>query len=334
MAPRWLRRLVIAPLPGVALLFAVTTAPLWLLAAALASPLLPGKMRPLRLLLVAIAYLTLESIGIALATMHWLVAGFGRTLDEPRQRARSYRILRLVLNSLVAVAERVLGVTIDVSGDPPPPGQPPAVFLCRHAGPGDSLLLVDALQDGGRHPRIVLKQALRWDPALDILLGRLPNRFVPPGGGGTAMADAIGSLAVDLGEQDALVLFPEGGNFTQERRRRSIARLEASGLTAEAEQARRMRYVLSPRPAGTVAALHAAPADCDVFFVAHAGLDDLVGLVDLWRGLPMDRDVAIRYWHVPAAQVPRDPAAITPWLNQWWERVDGLVGAQLDGAPD
>ena len=46
----------------------------------------------------------------------------------------------------------------------------------------------------------------------------------------------------------------------------------------------------------------------------------------------MDRAVAIRYWHVPAAQVPRDPAAITPWLNDWWERVDGWVGAQLDDA--
>ncbi len=329
MPPAWLRRLVIAPLPGLILLLTLTTAPLWILIAALASPLLPGRLRPLRLLLVVFAYLALETTGVVLAAVLWVAAGCGRRLQDPRHLERTYRLLRLVVNSLVGVAERVLGVTIDVQGDPPPGGPRPAVFLCRHAGPGDSLLLIDALQDRGRHPRIVLKQALRWDPALDILLGRVPNAFVPPGGGGEAMAAAIGGLAVDLAERDALVLFPEGGNFTPERRRRSIARLEASGLTAQAEQARRMRHVLAPRPAGTVAALHAAPAGCDVFFVAHAGLDDLVGIVDLWRGLPMDRAVAARYWHVPAHEVPRDPEAIVAWLNDWWERVDAWVGERL-----
>lgn len=332
MPPTWLRRLLLAPLPGVLLVLLVTTAPLVLLVAALASPLLPGRWRPLRLLLVLVAYLALETAGVVLAAVLWVVAGCGRRLDAPKHRERTYRVLRLVLNSLVGVAERVLGVTIEAHGDPPPDGLPPAVFLCRHAGPGDSLLLVDALQDRGRHPRIVLKEALRWDPALDVLLSRLPNAFVPPGGGGDAMAAAIGDLAVDLGPRDALVLFPEGGNFTPERRRRSIARLEAGGLTAEAEQARRMRHVLAPRPAGTVAALCAAPPECDVFFVGHAGLEDLVGIVDLWRGLPMDRAVAVRYWRVPAADVPRDAEAITPWLNAWWERVDAWVGEHAPAA--
>ena len=332
MPPAWLRRILLAPLPGVLLVLAVVTFPLALLAAAAASPLLPGRLRPLRLLLVALIYLGLETFGVLAAAGLWVAAGFGRRLREPRHVDRSYALLRLVLNSLVGTAERVLGVTVDVEGDPPPDDLPPAVFLCRHAGPGDSLLLVDGLQDRGRRPRIVLKQALRWDPALDILLGRLPNRFVPPGGGGEHMAQAIGELARDLGPRDALVLFPEGGNFTPERRRRSITRLEERGLHAEAEQARRMRHVLSPRPAGTVAALAAAPPECDVFFVAHAGLDDLVGIVDLWRGLPMDRAVAVRLWRVPAADVPRDPEAITPWLNAWWERVDAWVGSQLGPA--
>ena len=105
-------------------------------------------------------------------------------------------------------------------------------------------------------------------------------------------------------------------------------RLEAGGLHEEAEQARRMRHVLAPRPAGTIAALRAAPPGCDVFFVAHAGLDDLVSVVDLWRGLPMDRSVTARWWRVPAADVPRDAEAITPWLNAWWERVDTWIDDQ------
>ena len=33
-----------------------------------------------------------------------------------------------------------------------------------------------------REPRIVLAAALQWDPALDVVLNRLPNRFLSTGG--------------------------------------------------------------------------------------------------------------------------------------------------------
>ncbi len=31
-----------------------------------------------------------------------------------------------------------------------------------------------------REPRIVLKDTLQWDPAIDVVLNRLPNRFIRP----------------------------------------------------------------------------------------------------------------------------------------------------------
>ena len=34
-----------------------------------------------------------------------------------------------------------------------------------------------------REPRIVLKDTLQWDPAIDVVLNRLPNRFIRPGPG-------------------------------------------------------------------------------------------------------------------------------------------------------
>ena len=53
--------------------------------------------------------------------------------------------------------------------------------MCRHAGPGDSFVLVHALVNWfDREPRIVLKDMLQWDPAVDVLLNRLPNRFITP----------------------------------------------------------------------------------------------------------------------------------------------------------
>ena len=55
-------------------------------------------------------------------------------------------------------------------------------MVSRHAGPGDSFILIHALVNWfDREPRIVLKATLQWDPAVDVLLNRLPNRFIAPG---------------------------------------------------------------------------------------------------------------------------------------------------------
>jgi hypothetical protein len=99
------------------------------------------------------------------------------------------------------------------------------------------------------------------------------------------------------------VIFPEGRNFTPNRRTHSIAKLEELGDHHAAEDARELRHVLTPRPGGTLAALERAP-DADVVFVAHAGLEDLAGVVDLWRGMPMDAAVQAKAWRVPAQQIP------------------------------
>jgi hypothetical protein len=57
------------------------------------------------------------------------------------------------------------------------PARPLLVFS-RHAGPGDSLLLVHALLQQGFRPHIVLRDALQWAPAIDIALNRLPSLFL------------------------------------------------------------------------------------------------------------------------------------------------------------
>ena len=146
-------------------------------------------------------------------------------------------------------------------------------MFCRHAGPGDSFTLMHALMQWyGREPRVVLKEMLAWDPALGVLLTRLPSRFVSahPGEGRDLEAE-IGDLARNLDENDAFVIFPEGGNFTPARRERSIKRLNRLGLHRMAERAEQMTNVLAPRPGGVLAALDAAP-EADVLLVAHTGM--------------------------------------------------------------
>ena len=59
--------------------------------------------------------------------------------------------------------------------------------------------------------------------------------------------------------------------------------------------------------------------------MAHAGLDHLFTVADIWRGLPLDDVVRMRWWRVPAAEVPRGIEAQVDWLYGWWETIDDWV---------
>jgi hypothetical protein len=325
------RRLVTVPTVFVSLFLVLTTLPLWLIAAAFVSPRLPGRLRPFRLLWFAIVYLAMQAAALIAAALLWVLSGFGRDLDGERSRDRHYRLLGVLLAGLMRAARRAFALDLAVDADPPPDEQPdvphddprPLLVLSRHAGPGDSFLLVHQLLNGyGRRPRVVLKATIKWDPAIDVLLHRVPSRFITPGRSG--VAESIGVLAGDLGPRDALVLFPEGGNYSPERRRRSITRLEDAGQAAYARRAGGLRHLMAPRPAGTFAAVDASP-DADIVFVAHCGLEGLSTPRDLWRGLPMEAEVRARFWTVAREDVPDAAAERIAWLYDWWERMDAWI---------
>ncbi|MGY1741654.1 MULTISPECIES: lysophospholipid acyltransferase family protein [unclassified Blastococcus] len=327
-------RRVTGPLLIAALVLGVLLLPLFVVAAAVASALLPGRWRALRLLGFALVYLALEVAGQVAAGVLWVLGGFGRRLDAPVWRAAHYTVLRVLLDVLMRAAQRLFALRVVTDGeswsplDDGVPGSTNAmVVLSRHAGPGDSFLLVNTLmnRDHLRQPRIVLKDLLQWDPLIDVYLNRLPNHFVaarPDAGPGSS--EAIAELARDLGEEDALLLFPEGANFTPRRRVRAIERLRKRGLATAARQAEGLQHVLPPRPAGVRAALGAAP-HADVVFVAHTGLDHLHTVRDLWRSLPMDKTLHLRWWFVPADEVPRHEERLTDWLHHWWTTIDDWI---------
>jgi 1-acyl-sn-glycerol-3-phosphate acyltransferase len=226
-------------------------------------------------------------------------------------------------------AERVLGATIVSTGwERGEHVGRPLVVLARHAGAGDSFLIVDMLiTDLAREPRIVLKETLRWDPAFDIALGRLPARFIPSRpGSGEDVQQSIADLAVGLDGDDALLIFPEGGNFSQQRRQRAIDRLRDRGLIEEAEQAATLTWMLAPRPGGALAALREA-TDADVVVVGHAGMDQLDSPAELYRNLPVDHEIRVHWWYHPADTVPREPDAFAAWLLDQWAVVDAWVAA-------
>ncbi|MFC6006190.1 1-acyl-sn-glycerol-3-phosphate acyltransferase [Angustibacter luteus] len=309
-------------------LVAVTAAPVWLILLTAVSPLVPwGRWRLLRVGWLVLLHLLLEA-GILLALfVLWVLSGFGWWMRRPAFERTHYDIVQFYLNVLFREARRVLGVHVEVEGPAPSSyeGRPLLVF-CRHAGPGDSFLLIHALVNWyDREPRIVLKDTLQWDPAIDVLLGRLPTRFIrPKRGDGDALVRQIGDLATGLDHDDAFVIFPEGGNFTRRRQARAIARLREKGLIDAAERAQRLRHVLPPHPGGVSAALRAAP-DADVVWVAHTGTDHLMSVADVWRALPLDQTIRMRWWQVPADEVPESDADRLVWLQDWWVRIDDWI---------
>jgi hypothetical protein len=95
-----------------------------------------------------------------------------------------------------------------------------------------------------------------------------------------------------------------------------------------------MPNLLPPRPGGTLAAIAACP-DADVIFVAHAGLDTILTVGDIWRRFPVDQVLRAKWWRVPSGQVPRaaDHETQVHWLYDWWERIDTWITEhRLSGA--
>lgn len=325
------KRLVLVPVV-LALTFALwTLLPLWLLAAALISPRLPGSLRPLRLLWLVVLHLSVETLVLIELLGLWIVSGFGLLRRWPAFESwferTHYEIARTYLRLFNREARRVLHLEIEVEG-PTPDAMPgtPLIVCCRHAGPADSFVLLYALMRWyRREPRLVLKDTIAWEPMVGTLLHRIPSRFVEPHPErGENLTDQIADLARDLDHDDVFVIFPEGGNYTPGRRARAIEKLRELGRHEMADRAERMEHVLAPRPGGLTAAIGAAP-QTDVMFVAHTGLDHLYSARDVWRALPMDKRITMRWWRVPHEEIPTGRDAQIDWLFDWWAVIDQWV---------
>jgi len=324
-----LRRMVVAPAVVALTVLMWVTLPGWLLVAAALAPVLPGRWRALRVLWLVLLYATFETLLLAVLLGLWLASGFGWRIRSPYFAGIHYDLVQGTLIVFFREARRVLALRIRTDG-PHPPRVPdgPVLVMCRHAGPGDSFVLMYALLHWyHREPRVVLKNTLAWDPAIDVILNRVPARFISPNpAAGEDLESQIASLASGLDHNDAFVIFPEGGNFTVARRDRAIDRLRRLGLEKMAVRAEEMVHVLAPRPGGVLAALEAAP-DADVLMVAHTGLDHLLTVGDVWRELPMDKQITMRWWRVSREEIPADRDERIEWLFRWWEQIDDWIEA-------
>ncbi len=327
--PTVVRRALLDPVWPV---LAAAMAAMFLLVAAIGGLVAPltRRRRAMRLALFAALYLLLDATLLICCAALWLRYPLPGRRDQARWSKAHQGLLRRALGLLVATARPLFGFAVEVQ-EPPGSSQitgKPLLVVSRHGGPGDSFALVEILLSRyGRRPLIVLKETLRWDPGLDVLLGRMPSCFVRKGDG-AKVASRLTDLAAAMAADDAILLFPEGGNWTPHRHRRAIARLRLAGRRQAAADAAGNPNVLPPQPTGLLACLQGRPG-LDVAVVAHTGLEDLVGPAEVWRALPLrDRPMVVRWWHEPAARLPGSEEGRREWLRLQWAIVDAWIDAR------
>ncbi len=330
---RWVRRLLIDPIFVIGIGVVVLALPFVLVVVAFLSRYVPGKWRPLRIIWFLFLYLVVDVVAVVGLFLLWVASGFGWKIRSPGFETAHYRLFGWMLRRVVASAKFTFKVVTVAEGEPPSSvGQErrPILVLSRHAGPGDSMLLMDGIYNRlGRKPRIVLKELLQWDPAIDIMLNRLPSAFIPATGkAGNPVIEAIEEMTASMDPNCAFVIFPEGGNYTIKRHMRAIQKLKEIGRPDLAERAESLKNTLPPKPKGVMTALAAAPGKTDVYFVGHAGLEALVSFGDIWRGMPMDTNVATRIWYFPAERIPPSEEQET-WLYDLWAEIDSWITEKL-----
>jgi 1-acyl-sn-glycerol-3-phosphate acyltransferase len=319
------RRLVLAPLVVLLELVLVLVSPLMLILTVLASAVVRA-WRPVRMLAIVFVFAVRHLAATLACGGLWMAALFGRRTGSERMQRAHYALMRWLVGGVYRTIVRVAHVEVrvwdsDRAEEALSSARRPLVVLSRHAGEGETLLVVHLLLCRyGRVPRLVMHERLRLDPLIDVLGTRLPNRFVDPRGGDAEVE--IAAMSRDLDEQGAVLIFPEGANFSEQVRTRGIERLEEAGRTKHAEWARDMQHMAAPRPGGALAAIEAAP-DADVIFIGHVGCP--TGLRDVWRLLPHDQTVEVRMWAVPAEEVPEDHDKRIDWLFDWWQTLDTWV---------
>ncbi|HYN98155.1 MAG TPA: 1-acyl-sn-glycerol-3-phosphate acyltransferase [Actinomycetota bacterium] len=330
LPPKFLRRLILAPLVVALCLAWIAASPVLLLAAGLYGLLLDRKLRAARVLAFATVYMIYEVVSIVALFGLWVGSGLGLGMQSEGMQRIHFGYMRWWLKRINRAAGRFFRLRIEIE-DPPARKAGPVLVFSRHAGPGNSLMLVGTLMIGyHRLPRIVMLAKLQWDPFFDIVGNRLPNRFIrhDPSERDRSLA-VISELAAGTVGQGAFVLFPEGRDFTSTLRTRAIAALRRKGHTEEADKAELMRRVLPPRHNGVMAAVTAAP-EADVVFVAHTVLEDVGSFKEIYRRIPFERPVAARYWRVPPSEVPREMEALIDWLYAWWARIDEWIDDRID----
>jgi 1-acyl-sn-glycerol-3-phosphate acyltransferase len=284
------------------------------------------RFATLRCLVFFLVYLACELAGIVAAGALWLAAPLHGGLGSERSRVLHYRLQGWWANALYRGTELIYGLSRELDEGDADPGRGPVIVFARHASVGDTVIpAVYLTRRHGLRLRYVLKRELLWDPCLDLVGNRLPNYFVQRGSSDTGgESERVARLLESLGPRDGVLIYPEGTRFTPSKRERVLARMEKSADARLVARARGFERVLPPRLGGSLALLDRNPG-ADVLFCAHVGFDAAATFWHFWNGTLVGETIRVRFWRVPAAEIPKERDARIDWLFGQWERMDAYV---------
>jgi 1-acyl-sn-glycerol-3-phosphate acyltransferase len=274
-----------------------------------------------RAMLFGWVYLIVEVWAVTSLLVTWILSGFGafRRIELNLTYRLQARWAALLFGALRTVFSLGLEVEDEEAAVPGP-----IVLMVRHASLIDTLLPNNLVtRRRGLLLRYVLKNELLYDPALDIAGHRLINHFVERIGDSSAQVERVRDLSRDLGENEGVLIYPEGTRFTEEKRARILSKLHTVD-PALAERAEELVNVLPPRLGGPIALLDPL-TPCAVVFMAHVGLDGLATVKHLLDGTIVGGRIRVRFWRVPGDQIPEGTEARVDWLFDQWKLVDEWV---------
>src|SRR5690606_7775792 len=183
----------------------------------------------LRTLLLVAWVLACEVAGLLIAASLWLARPLLRA-DHDRWLAWNYALQHSWNAALFGAMQRLHRVRYEIDGAELLE-RGGYLLLPRHAsGLGYALTTVLAGVLHGRRIRYVRKAAMRRDPCLDVVGGRIPNAFVEPGQGrGEQQEREVAALPIALGDEDAINIYTEGASYSTRARARQIEQLTDSG---------------------------------------------------------------------------------------------------------
>jgi 1-acyl-sn-glycerol-3-phosphate acyltransferase len=266
-----------------------------------------------------------EMRALATILVIWIVTGGPFGIGSHRRRLLLYRLRARWAASHLGGIRVLFGLRFEIEGlDQAGPG--PVTIMMRHASIIDNML-PDSLvaRTHGLGLRYVIKRELQMIPTIDIGGRWVPTNFVRRGSGDSAgEIERLLGLTPDLNEGEGILIYPEGTRFTPAKlaRAQEIVRERQPEVAPMAE---RLEHLLPPRLGGPLALIKEAP-HVDVVFCGHVGFDGFQYISDIWAGRLVGSVIGVKFWRVPAEEIPADEDGRTKWLYGHWQDMDDWIG--------
>ena len=287
--------------------------------------------RTVRYWLLACAVVWTEIIGLIGAVLASLWFFSGRR-NPTGWMAANYRLEAWWGRRHYRNLRGLAGITIELENPEILNGRP-TIVVARHSSHIDAVIPLLFVDHVGRRAFYTLKQDLQWAPAMDLVGNRTYNVWIDRAPRpGSPQFQKVEQLADRMTETDTCVIFPEGTFRTPERHADSVRRLSRTRPDL-AEQAERLRYVLPPRPAGTLALLRGAP-EADVVVLANYGVEGRSSIKEILATITEKRVVVVRGTRYPRSLLPNDDHGLATWLLERWTEMDDWIHDQLTTEPN